>query len=244
MKIITIILSVVLIAINANAQVTIGASLKPMDGVLLDLKEKNSSVTDPSTTSKGFMLPKVALTDLNSLTDIGGVDTTQVELYAGLTIYNIKNSNAIPSGLYIWNGQAWNTLNNPDPLEFIYSSGIFNKQSSNNNWSGIMTGTKDAKLEFIGRCSRGAQGFTFTLLYPIDYPMVIVQDPVMSAGSASISELTNDSFKLSVTITGGTTSFIFTLTTDAQGYTTIVATPDIAGGWIQGTWKSTPNKVI
>ena len=53
----------------ATSQVTIGMIDQPLDGTLLDLKESNTS-NGGANSQKGLMLPRVSLTDVNSLSPI------------------------------------------------------------------------------------------------------------------------------------------------------------------------------
>lgn len=105
------------------AQVTIGSMLAPMEGALLDIKEFNAS-TDNTTASKGLLLPRVALTELNSLKDISGTENENKLSYVGLMVYNINEivdpCGNIPMGVYIWDGERW-----------VSQDGIANTQTSN-----------------------------------------------------------------------------------------------------------------
>lgn len=86
-----------------QAQVVIGASpdLNPDKSALLDLKNQSGNST------KGFLLPRVAIIDSTDFTLEGGSRT------AGMLIYNTapKVSKNYGQGLYYWNGNVWKQAN-------------------------------------------------------------------------------------------------------------------------------------
>lgn len=93
--------------LDINAQVTIGYDQDPARGALLQLKE-NDNINNNST--KGLGLPRLELTDLESLTDIIG-NPDPIE-HIGLLVYNVNNSfctnpNPIHRGIYVWIGNSW-----------------------------------------------------------------------------------------------------------------------------------------
>lgn len=88
-----------------DAQVTIGAGVAPIDGVLLDLKEYNNE-NGGATTGRGLMLPRLILTGPTSLAAIQNVNASKPLQYTGLTVYNISGTN-VPIGLNMWDGAKW-----------------------------------------------------------------------------------------------------------------------------------------
>jgi uncharacterized protein (TIGR02145 family) len=86
-------------AASVQAQVLIGgnATENPTEGALLDLH-------NTETYNGGLLLPRVALTDLESLVDISGVSKDAMALI-GLTVYN---TTPWTEGIYTWNGYKWN----------------------------------------------------------------------------------------------------------------------------------------
>lgn len=101
-----------MIASIANAQVTIGSEDKPKTGVLLDLKQysDNEATAGGRNADKGLGMPRMKLTQLNNLSDLG-LELTDNESHVGLLIYNINQcldygmSNT--KGLYVWDGNMW-----------------------------------------------------------------------------------------------------------------------------------------
>jgi len=95
------------------AQVTIGASIEPNKGALLDLKENNED-SNNITTTKGFILPRVKLTDANNLypmfspNNVGGykegIKLEEDKLHTGLSVYHIDECSLEGAGLYLWSG--------------------------------------------------------------------------------------------------------------------------------------------
>lgn len=90
-----------------SAQVTIGSDIPPVEGALLDLKERAPDVSGVTAT-KGLALPRVNITSPSALAPIVG----DVNELIGLVVYNI---NSIPEerfcpGSYVWNGTKWDYL--------------------------------------------------------------------------------------------------------------------------------------
>ena len=86
---------------NVNAQTGIGTST-PNAAAKLDV----------SSTTKGFLPPKVALTATNSFDPITGLSgSTALATAAGLLIYNTATAGTAPNnvvpGYYYWNGTMW-----------------------------------------------------------------------------------------------------------------------------------------
>ncbi len=118
----------ILSACYLQAQVTIGSGSEPAKGALLDLKENETDV-DNVTTTKGLVLPRVKITDINNLypmfTPDGkggykeGVKTEEDKTHIGLTVYNVDRCSANGAGLYIWNGTAWEKTTTELP-SFVY----------------------------------------------------------------------------------------------------------------------------
>lgn len=78
---------------NSFSQVTIGSSEKALPGALLQLKNIDNVTDDSENSTKGMMLPRVALYKPNDLTDIL-TDQAQENLqsYIGLMVYNTTES--------------------------------------------------------------------------------------------------------------------------------------------------------
>jgi hypothetical protein len=100
-----------------RAQVTIGSVVEPLPGSLLDVKENSN---DSDNTTKGIMLPRVRLSDLNNLYPMFGSPGSPNSEYTskkneldrkhtGLIVYNTNESaaNNLKKGLYYWDGTKW-----------------------------------------------------------------------------------------------------------------------------------------
>jgi hypothetical protein len=103
-------------AVQLHAQVTIGSNIEPLGGALLDLKQ-TTPATDNSTSTKGLLLPRVELSDLNKLypmfaTVYGAAEDAK---HTGLTVYNLTQCDGkFARGVYTWTGEEWVQLtNNP-----------------------------------------------------------------------------------------------------------------------------------
>jgi hypothetical protein len=110
------------ISTSISSQVTIGSHLEPLPGSLLDLKETNASNEN---TTRGIMLPRVRLSDLNNLypmfenhanpgfPDSNYDDKTEKSdqdlKHIGLTVYNVNESarDNLKKGVYYWDGARW-----------------------------------------------------------------------------------------------------------------------------------------
>ena len=119
-------------SITSFAQTTIGSNNAPPNGAILQLKQ-DESLTNNST--KGLVLPRVALTDKNNLYPMFAGDTdyennkankkTDEDLvHQGLIVYNMT-TNACENlyvGVQVWSGKEWlplvkdNRLNETDIL--------------------------------------------------------------------------------------------------------------------------------
>lgn len=106
------------------AQVTLGSTLKPSPGALLDLKEENGTAT----AAKGLCLPRVALTSRYNLTPMftqaknspsdildftSYADANKAEedvKHIGLVVFNITNAKGFCPGLYVWDGNQWQAV--------------------------------------------------------------------------------------------------------------------------------------
>ena len=98
-------------------QVTIGSTVKPIEGAILDLKQ-NEGIVDNS--NKGLMLPRVELEDKMSLypmfsKEVYTLDKTEIDKrHKGLLVFNINEKvDDLCKGLYIWNGLEWSPLAEP-----------------------------------------------------------------------------------------------------------------------------------
>lgn len=86
------------------AQVTIGSSIEPNKGSLLDLKETDSTGVN---SSKGLLLPRMNLSSLTSMEPIfkdSELNDDVKKTHIGLTIFNLKEDYSIGlcKGVYVW----------------------------------------------------------------------------------------------------------------------------------------------
>lgn len=104
MKALSILFALIVVNCAIKSQVTIGNNSAPEDGALLQLKENdNLSVNS----KKGLGMPRVLLTKVNNLEDIGITDTNKHLNHKGLVVYNPKESDEFCEGLYTWDGNQW-----------------------------------------------------------------------------------------------------------------------------------------
>jgi len=91
-----ILLMVVLFNQPIKAQVTIGSQNAPDGNALLDLRQN----TADSLSTKGLLLPRVALTSTTSFTPL----TAHVK---GMTVYNTATAGDVTPGIYYNDGSKW-----------------------------------------------------------------------------------------------------------------------------------------
>ena len=111
---------------HLHSQVTIGSDIKPSGGAILDLKEQTADANN-KTSNKGFILPRVALSENNKnelypMYDITTGDYTKNKAKykkdnVGLTVYNITKDRFFIPGLYSWNGTEWRRMDDTPVAE-------------------------------------------------------------------------------------------------------------------------------
>ncbi len=92
MKTLYTFICLVLISVSVNAQVGIGTNTPDA-----------SSMLEVSSTTKGLLLPRVALTGSSSASPVTSPAT-------GLVVYNTATASDVVPGIYYWNGTAWKKL--------------------------------------------------------------------------------------------------------------------------------------
>lgn len=121
MKHILLLITALTLLYPVQAQVTIGSSIEPAHGSLLDLKE-----TDDGSSTKGLGLPRVNLSKKDQLFPmfgksgnvIGGYDTQKSNIdneHLGLVIYNLHTDleEGLCPGVYVWEGTNWIRIPQP-----------------------------------------------------------------------------------------------------------------------------------
>ena len=116
---------IILFVSTANAQTGIGTT-SPNASAKLDI----------TSTNKGFLPPRVALTAANVFAPVTGLSgTTELATAAGLLIYNTVTSGTTPNnvvpGYYYWNGTAWIQISGGLVIET--KSASFSLAASDNN---------------------------------------------------------------------------------------------------------------
>jgi hypothetical protein len=116
---------IILFVSSANAQTGIGITT-PNASAKLDI----------TSTNKGFLPPRVALTAANVFAPVTGLSgPSELATAAGLLIYNTATSGTTPNnvvpGYYYWNGTAWIQISGGLVIESKSSS--FSLAASDNN---------------------------------------------------------------------------------------------------------------
>lgn len=181
-------LTIILILLTAcigttYAQVTIGSGLEPVQGALLDLKEKD----DPSggvTSEKGLNLSRVRLTDRNNLypmfetapgsgianSDYNASDkkAAQDAIHTGLTVYNVNEANGFVKCVYVWVGNKWVSLCDGNtstvcPLE-LKNAASGGQDKYTETVEATTNQSTTATYAIKGQCCTTSGNYTYTIL--------------------------------------------------------------------------------
>jgi hypothetical protein len=110
-----ILIVVFLLTTHLHAQVTIGSSIEPAEGALLDIKSYTPDGTNATTDKGGLLYPRVLLTAKNILDPIIENPTeAQKKALVGLTVYNVSPSSNFTPGIYYWDGEKWEKSGAPE----------------------------------------------------------------------------------------------------------------------------------
>lgn len=115
-----------------HAQVTIGSARPPVDGALLDMKEYDPQA-NKTTALRGLGLPRVNLTDKNMLFPmfdrVDGTNymqgttpydkTDEDTGHTGLVVYNLNKCAPFGTGVFVWDGKQWVSLNGTKILSSV-----------------------------------------------------------------------------------------------------------------------------
>lgn len=106
----------IILVLSHQAQITIGSKEEPNPGAIVDIKQEGK-------TTKGLALPRVKLikqSDLDLSKTIEGVKAgTYSGNNKGLMIYNINGCIGSGQGIYVWDGENWNSLNSDVDKSFF-----------------------------------------------------------------------------------------------------------------------------
>lgn len=106
--------------LKLSAQVTIGSDLAPNEGAILDLKENTATTPGGANATRGMILPRVKLTDINFLADIIPNDSDRPDpiLHEGLMVFNMNEdlctTPVLNRGVHVWSGSKWIFLKKKD----------------------------------------------------------------------------------------------------------------------------------
>ncbi|MCC9043669.1 hypothetical protein LNQ81_13405 [Myroides sp. M-43] len=102
-------------------QTVIGGGKLPAEGAILDLKDMVVGA-DNVAASKGFLMPRVMLTDLTKLIPLVKTETPENKKeHIGLQVYHVGGATStISPGLKIWNGVNWEELYSSPKGQWIY----------------------------------------------------------------------------------------------------------------------------
>jgi hypothetical protein len=97
---------------GVRAQVTIGATIEPARGAMLDLKEQVPDANNVTAKKGGLLLPRVELDSLRGFSLIPDATQEQKKNHTGLLVYNLKTDETkmLEKGIYQWDGEKWKML--------------------------------------------------------------------------------------------------------------------------------------
>lgn len=89
-----------------QGQVTIGSESAPSTGALLQMKETDNNGTN---STKGMLLPRVALTDIYALEPCAETNEANKIAHTGMMVYNTTtdSTGVLKENIYAWNGERW-----------------------------------------------------------------------------------------------------------------------------------------
>lgn len=120
MKKIYLLTSVITLLFSANSFAQVGISN------VNSFTPDTNSILDASSTSKGVLLPRVALTSTTTLAPISGTSTAPESLFVYNTVSAGTSPNNVTPGFYFWTGTKWNrvlnTNNEAKPMVFYAPS--------------------------------------------------------------------------------------------------------------------------
>lgn len=173
MKKIIFIINILLVASFAEAQTGIGTTTP-----------NASAKLDVSSTTQGFLPPRVTLTGTNDNTTIKNSAGTSITPATGLLVYNTATTTTDPfrvvPGYYYYNGTTWISISNGLIIDNSKSAG-FTLAASDNNKVFLITSTTDITI-------------TVPNTLPVGFSCQIIQ------GGAGIITLLGSSVAPSVTL--------------------------------------------
>ncbi len=153
-------------------QVTIGVGEEPVAGALLQLKDIPNITGGFANSTKGMILPRVNLTNLDKLYPMfpAVYDAMENDKHIGLTVYNIHEDACagIPKGVFVWDGSQWQVLGASGGGGTVLGAGVE-----------YMTDTRDGEKYLTG--DFGAAGRWF--LENLRFLPPLVSGIVLSTGS-------------------------------------------------------------
>jgi hypothetical protein len=159
---------------------------------------------DVSSTTKGFLPPKVALTATNSFDPITGLSgSTALATAAGLLIYNTATAGTAPNnvvpGYYYWNGTTWVQI----------SAGLI---IDNSKTAGFTLGATDNNKVFL---ITSASNITVTVpnTLPVGFSCQFIQGSVGTITLAGSSVTLNSSNGLTTRATNSVVGILMNTTT-------------------------------
>jgi len=199
------VLLLILFVNDTQSQITIGNHTPPVSGALLQLKE-NDNVDINST--KGMILPRVKLTDKNSLNDLGtGLDNNE---HTGLLLFQTERNDQFCPGLYIWNSTEWEPVGHngnmapnitmTDGDGNVYNAKWFGEDPCLPNPKGAYWTTENLYSITRGNGSAFSSGYPY--LNPAQYRLGLIDETFQVTSSGALASHPNITYaKNNVSVT-------------------------------------------
>ncbi|KQC32840.1 hypothetical protein AAU57_05575 [Nonlabens sp. YIK11] len=119
-----------------------------------------SSILDLSGSNKGFLGPRVSLSDVADASIDGSVPNAE-----GLMVYNTNPSitNGLGKGYYVWNGSAWSSLTATPAVQTVAGDIKNGFQPTDHNGWYLLDGRAVSSLPLAARTAAASLGFTSNL---------------------------------------------------------------------------------
>lgn len=131
-----------------KGQVTIGLSESPVEGALLQLKNKTTVGSSIENADKGLILPRVALTEISQLFPMfpTGYDKSTYDYpHTGLLVYNANDDLKYGDGkgMYVWDGNKWMGVSLKKRTIDVYPQKLYLSEIKNSSSATLTTSIKE-----------------------------------------------------------------------------------------------------
>lgn len=150
----------------------------------------------------------IVLSSIKSAAQVGINTTTPtktLDVNGEMRVRTMLSSPQLPNAVSVVSLDANNVLQNSTAFDVLFSSTVYVKQTSPNNWNNIHFGGRVTRLDFVGQASvaGNSTGLVFSLFYDIGSGFKTIETPVAS-GTSSVSIIPVNSTTFNIIINGET----------------------------------------